>query len=125
MEPTSPPDGEMVGETGSVSSARQAARSIRLMSEMEEIDPGLAEALRKVGEEAERGNWGRFETSVTVRVAAAHARAVYAAAESQARSSERLESSTGRLVAATWVLAVATIALVVSTIVLAFVSANS
>jgi hypothetical protein len=95
------------------------------MSEMEEIDPGLGEALRKVGEEAERGNWGRFETSVTVRVAAAHARAVYAAGESEARTSKRLESSTGRLVLATWVLAGATVALVISTIVLVFVSANS
>lgn len=99
--------------------------STRPMSEMEEIDPGLGEALRKVGNEAEQANWGQYQTNVTVRVAAAHARAVYAAGESQARSSKRLESSTGRLVTATWVLAGATVALVISTIVLVFVSANS
>ena len=92
------------------------------MNEMEEIDPGLAGDLRKVGEEAEQSSWGNFQTSVTVRVSAAHARAVYAAGESQARSTKRLETSTGRLVVETWVLAFATVALVITTIVLAATS---
>jgi hypothetical protein len=92
------------------------------MSEMEEIDPGLEDVVRKVSEEAERGNWQSFETGVTVRVSAAHARAVYAAGESQARSSKRIETSTGRLVVATWVLAAATVALVLATGVLIYVT---
>ena len=94
------------------------------MNEMEEIDAGLAADLRKVAEEAERGSWGNFQTSVTVRVSAAHARAVYAAGESQARSSKRIETSTGRLVVATWVLASATVALVLATGVLIYVTSN-
>jgi hypothetical protein len=93
-------------------------------NEMEDIDPSLSADLKKVADEAERGNWGTFQTSVKVRVAAAHARAVYAAGESQARSSKRIEASTGRLVWATWVLAAATAALVFATGVLIYVTAT-
>lgn len=94
------------------------------MDGMDEIAPGLGDELKEVAAEI-RGFPQGATQPMESRLAALHARAVYAAAEMQARSSRRLERSTERLVSYTKWLAIATGVLAATTIVLAVMAARS
>jgi hypothetical protein len=92
---------------------------------IEYVDETLGGELLAAMQEAE-GTWpGGVRPNLHERIAVLHARAVYVAAESQARASFRQDASTKRLATATWILAFATVGLVFATIVLIVISATN
>jgi hypothetical protein len=92
---------------------------------MGHVDETLLDDLLALMAEAAGTAAGGMRPDLDARIAVLHARAVYAAAESQARASFRLDASTKRLVTATRILALATVGLLFATVVLAVVTATA
>jgi type IV pilus assembly protein PilB len=108
--------------------SREVQPVVATASDLEDAIDKFAETsfgdLQAVSQEAEGTAPGDVRPNLDEPTAVLHTRALYAAAESQTRTSLPPEASIKRLVNATWVLAGATISLIFVTIVLIFITAR-